>query len=118
MVDRRDVLGGGRAPSLQEVLDEIDAPARALALVAGNQVGRTGRGAEAAMHAGAQDLLQRQQMRVGEPLGGEVGLHRPLHPCVHPPEVEHSVRIEARLHALRQTRERRRQGLEHGDAGA
>ena len=76
MVDRPDVVVGRRPAALQQILDQIDAPARRVALVAGDDIGRTGRGAEAAMDAGAQDLLQRLGLRIGELLGGEVGLHR------------------------------------------
>ena len=75
MVDRPDVVVGRRAAGLQQVLDQIDAPARRIALVAGDDIGRAGRGAEAAMDAGAQDLLQRLRVRIGELFGGEMGLH-------------------------------------------
>ena len=50
MVDRPDILGLDLAAGLEQVLDQIDAPARAVALVAPRRVGRAGRGAEAAMH--------------------------------------------------------------------
>ena len=62
--------------SLEHLLDEIDAPARAVLLVAQQEVRRARRRAEAAVHARAQD-------RVGfAPLGrvadeiGERGLHQ------------------------------------------
>ena len=68
MQDRQDrqrsicltTSGGRRAIVLQHVLDEVDAPARAVEFVAEQHIGRAGRGAEAAMHAGAQDLLGRR----------------------------------------------------------
>ena len=58
MVERLDVMRVGRAAGLQQFLYQIDAAARAVALVAADHIGRAGRGAEAAMHAGAQDLFQ------------------------------------------------------------
>ena len=51
------LLGRGAA-GLQHVLDQVDAAARAVEFVAEQQEGRAGRGAEAAMHAGAQHLLE------------------------------------------------------------
>ena len=45
------------AAVLQHVLDQIDAPARAVEFVAERHIGGTGGGAEAAMHAFAQDRL-------------------------------------------------------------
>ena len=51
----------GRA-ALQHVLDQVDAAARAVELVAEQHIGRAGRGAEAAMHAGAQDLAPTRAM--------------------------------------------------------
>ena len=46
----------GRPVVLQHVLDQIDAPARLIEFVAEQHIGRTGRGAKPAMHAGAQDF--------------------------------------------------------------
>src|SRR3546814_10543097 len=60
---------------LQHVLDQVDPAARAVELVAEQNVGRTGRGAEAAMHAGAQDLVGDLDVGVGALCQGEVGLH-------------------------------------------
>ena len=56
-VDVLDDLGGRRPVVLQHVLDQVDAAARGIELVAEQHIGRAGRGAEAAMHAGAQDLV-------------------------------------------------------------
>jgi hypothetical protein len=42
---------------LQHVFDEIDASAWAIELVTEEEIGRTGRRAEAAMNAGAQKLV-------------------------------------------------------------
>ena len=58
MVERLDVGLFRRAAGLQQLLDEIDSPARAVALVVADDIGRTGRGAEAAVNAGAEDFLQ------------------------------------------------------------
>jgi hypothetical protein len=43
--------------ALEHLLDQVDAAARAVELVAEQLVGRAGRGAEAAVHALAQDRL-------------------------------------------------------------
>ena len=56
-VDMLDHLPGGRLAVLQHVLDEVDAPARAVELIAEQQIGGACGRAEAAMHTGAQDLL-------------------------------------------------------------
>ena len=49
-------LGGNRA-ALEHLLDQIDPPARAVELVAEQLIRRTRRGAETAVHAGAQNRL-------------------------------------------------------------
>ena len=54
-----------RRAALEHLLDQVDAAARAVELVAEQLVGRAGRGAEAAVHALAQD-------RVGLAAGGRV----------------------------------------------
>ena len=74
-VDMGDDLLVGRAAVLQHVLDQVDAPARRIELVAQRHIGRAGGGAEAAMHAFAQDLLRFRDMRIGELGKGEIGLH-------------------------------------------
>ena len=71
----RDDLLVRRLAALQHVLDQVDAAARAVELVAEQDVGRAGRGAEAAMDAGAEDLLRDRDVRIGELGEGEVGLH-------------------------------------------
>ena len=43
--------------TFENLLDQVDAPARPVQLVAEQLVGRTGRGAETAMHTGAQDFF-------------------------------------------------------------
>ena len=61
---------------LQHVLDQIDAPARAVELVAEQHIGRAGGGAEAAMDAVAQDLVRDFGDRSDRQLGGvKAGLH-------------------------------------------
>ena len=69
-VDVKHRLGVGRPIVLQHVLDEVDAPAGAVELVAQGDVGRAGRRAEAAVDAGAQDLVRARRLRVAELLGG------------------------------------------------
>ena len=79
-VDMRDDLGVGRPAVLQHVLDQVDAAARRIELVAEGDVGRAGRRAEAAMHAIAQDLFRLRDMRIGELGEREAGLHQTIRP--------------------------------------
>ena len=65
-VDMLDHLRGRRPVLFQHLLDQIDPPARAIEFVAEQHIGRTGRGAEAAMHAGAQDLVGFRDIGIGE----------------------------------------------------
>ena len=75
-VDVPDFRLARRAVALQHRLDEVDPPTWAVALVAQQHEGRAGGGAEAAMHALAQDILAARRLRIGELGQGEVGLHR------------------------------------------
>src|SRR5918993_993111 len=61
--------------ALQHVLDEVDAPARAVELVAEQQIGRAGRGTESAVDTGPENLLRTRHGGVLQLLGGEVRLH-------------------------------------------
>ncbi len=70
-----DVRIGG-ATVFQHILDEVDASARTIQFVTQRHIGGTGRRAEAAMHAAAQNGLGFCHMRIGKLLGGEIGLHR------------------------------------------
>ena len=69
MIDRGDVLRPDLAAGLEQILDQVDPPARAVALVAKRHIGRAGRGAEAAMHAGAKDAFEFARMWIGQRLG-------------------------------------------------
>ena len=62
--------------ALEHLLDQVDAAARAVELVAEQLVGRAGGGAEAAVHALAQDGLGRLAFGRALELGAEGGLHR------------------------------------------
>ena len=53
-----------RAVVLQHVLDLVDAAAGAIQFIAKQDVCRAGRRAEAAMHAGSQNLLRFRHVRV------------------------------------------------------
>ena len=74
-VDVLHDFGRHRPFVLQHVLDQVDAPARRIELVAVEHVSRTSRGTETAMHAGAQDLLRLRDVRIGELRQRESGLH-------------------------------------------
>ncbi len=73
-VDMLDGLRRDLPAFFEHVLDQVDAAARAVELVAEQHIGRAGRGAEAAMHAGAQDLFRRRGIGVGELGQRELGL--------------------------------------------
>src|SRR3569623_1998983 len=74
-VDVLDHLGRRRTVLFQHLLDQVDAAARGIQLVAEQHIGRARGGAEAAMHAGAQDLLRFGGLRISELGEGEGGLH-------------------------------------------
>ena len=100
-----DDFGRRRPVVLQHVLDQIDAPARRIELVAVEHIGRTSRGAEAAMHAGAQDLFRFRDIRIGKLREREGGLHASYTPAHMRPAIEHALRIEALAHPLGQCRQ-------------
>src|SRR5438034_1041736 len=61
---------------LERLLHEIDAAPRAVVLIAEEQIGRTGRGAEAAVHALAEDRVGLAPFgRVADEIG-QGGLHQ------------------------------------------
>ena len=64
-----------RAVFLQHLLDEIDSPARTIEFVAQQDIGRAGRGTEAAMHALAQDGVGFGDIGIGQLSEAEFGLH-------------------------------------------
>src|SRR5437588_4512357 len=74
-VDVLDHLRRRRAVLLQHLLDQVDSAARAVELIAEQHIGRTGRGAEAAMDAGAQDLVGFGDIGIGELGEREFGFH-------------------------------------------
>jgi hypothetical protein len=59
---------------LEHVLDEIDAPARPIELVAELEIGRASRVAEAAMDAAAQDLVGFLRVRIRQLREGKARL--------------------------------------------
>ena len=64
------------ARAFEHLLDEVDAPARPVELVAEELVGRARRRAEAAVHARAQDRVGLAAVARVAVLGSEVGLHQ------------------------------------------
>src|SRR5208282_6807620 len=64
---------GADGGALKHLLDKVDAPARTVEFVAEQLVGWTGRGAEAAMHAGAQNRLGFAALRGVPDESGEMG---------------------------------------------
>ena len=70
IADRR-----GHLALLEHLLDQIDAAARGIALVAEQHIGRAGGGAEAAMDAAPQHGVGAGDGRVLELLVGEIGVH-------------------------------------------
>ncbi len=116
-IDMLGDLGRRRPVVLQHVLDEVDAPARRIELIAVEHIGRASRVAEAAMHAGAQDLFRFRDVRIGKLRQSEGGLHgyTPAHmrPALSTPCGSKLLRTRCG-----QCRKRRRLGREHGDRGA
>ena len=51
---------------LQHLFDQVDPAAWAIELVAEQHIGRTSRGAEPAMHAGAQNLVGFRNIGIGQ----------------------------------------------------
>src|SRR5262245_66534765 len=68
LVRRRLVL-------FEHFLDQINSSTRGIELVAEQDIGRASRRAEAAVNAGAQDLLGRCELRILQLCEGERGLH-------------------------------------------
>ena len=61
--------------ALQRLLDQINPPARTVEFVAQQLIGGTGRIAESAVHAFAQDGLRRFALRGALEFGTQLGLH-------------------------------------------
>jgi hypothetical protein len=71
----------GRRRAFEHLLDQVDAPARAVELVAEQLVGRARRRAEAAMHARAQDRVGLAAFRACRDERRERGLHQSSGTC-------------------------------------
>ncbi len=63
------------AVMLQHFLHQVNTAARTIEFVAQQHISRAGRRAEAAMHAFADHGLRRGHGGIGQPFGGEAGLH-------------------------------------------
>src|SRR5262249_18666729 len=74
-VDMSDHRRSRRPVLLQHLLDQVDAPARAIELVAQQYIGRTGCRAKAAMHTGPQDLVGLRDVGIGKLGQAELRLH-------------------------------------------
>src|SRR5262245_18683407 len=97
-------LGAGALASFEHLLDQVDAAARAVALIAQQHVGRAGGGAEATMYAAAQDLVCLPEARVFKLAGCEMRLHGVRLSSdirIHAAGVEDAGRVEGRLEAAR-----------------
>src|SRR5208283_1511747 len=107
----------GRPVVLEHLLDEIDAAARTIEFVAGQEKGRAGRRAEAAMHAGAKDFFRLRHVGIFEKSRREMRLHRIRTPrkAGRAPEYAQDrsfpSRDERAPRARRASAERRRRGL-------
>src|SRR5579885_2279246 len=74
-VDMLNGNGVGRPLLFEHILDEVDSPARTIELVAKQHKGRAGRGAKAAVNAGAQNLVGLRDVRIFELRGRKMRLH-------------------------------------------
>ena len=81
-VDVLDGFGVGRALVFQHILDQVDAPAGAIKFIAQDLIGRAGRGAKPAMHAGAQDFIGAFGAGLGQLLWRKSGLHQDMIPVI------------------------------------
>lgn len=63
----------------QHILDQVDAAARAIQLIAQHLICRAGRSAEAAMHTGPEDFICALGARIAQLLFAECRLHRLPH---------------------------------------
>ena len=105
---RRGTPSRRRLAALEHLLHQIDAAARAVALVAEQHVGRAGGGAEAAMHARSQDRVGARRWsgrRVGCALKFVCMVSR-LRSRIHAAGIEDAGRIEGLLELARERRER------------
>ena len=108
-IEVRHDLRARRPVVLEHLLDQVDPAARAVELVSEQHVRRTGRSAEAAVHALAQDRLARGDARILQLRGGETRLHGPSAlRSAEPARAQAAGGIERVLHAPRSQRERRR----------
>ncbi len=80
----------GDGSTFEHLLDQINAPTRAIEFVAENLVGRTGGGAKTAVHAGPQDRLGLVAFAGALDEIGQVSLHG----SVHSPWIENTGRVE------------------------
>ena len=74
-IDMQNRLSRRRDTRFEHLLHHDDAPARTIALVAEQHVCWTSRGADSAMHAGAQILFRLGKMRIGKLGWRESGTH-------------------------------------------
>ena len=106
------LLGLGRDfVAFEHLLDQVDAPARAVQLVAEQLIGRAGGVAEAAMHAGAQDAFGFLGARQAFGLFTQIGLHV-LYLGVHAARVENTLGVELVLQLALVAQQRCSQRLE------
>ena len=96
-VDVTGHRGVRRRVLLQHVLDQVDAPARAVPLVAEQRIGGAGGEAKPAMDAGAEHLIGLGQRRVRQLALGELGLHPRYTPAYMRPGLSTPVGSKARL---------------------
>src|SRR5438445_11284288 len=80
----------------EHLLNQVDAPARTVELVAEQDIGRASRCAKAAMGAGPQNLFRFGSVGIGELLGREVGLHGSA-PFDRAARIEDTARVETLL---------------------
>ena len=106
-----------RRLAFEHLLDQVDAPARAVELVAQQLVGRAGGGAEAAVHALAQDGLGLCAVGRALEFGGEFGLHLKSSGRAVRGRTRHGG-SNSRISALVDALERRAQGIEAARRGA
>ena len=81
-VDVQNGFRVGRALILQHILYQVNAATGAIKLIAEDLIGRAGRGAKPAMHAGAQDFVGAFGGGLGQLLWRKSGLHQDMIPVL------------------------------------
>ena len=68
-------LGLRRTTGLQHLFDEVDAPARPIVFIVQQRISGAARGAKAIVLAGFENLIRFSNIRIGQLMQSELGMH-------------------------------------------